>query len=631
MIRCEAAIRMGDTAEEEEEEEEDCSAAGQAKIARKLDGSSASLGSGFDSRDEVRILHKLYSKERDRELRTAFPDEALEHVLAFVTEPKNRNAVSLVCKAWYKTEGWSRRHVFIGNCYAASPEILIRRFPKMKALTLKGKPRFADFNLVPPDWGAHLHPWVTAIAAAYPGFEELRIKRMTASDESLQLLAHSFPNFRSLVMTSCDGFSTDGLAALTSRCSNLEELHLQESEVEDRGGHWLNSFQECCTSLVTLNFACLDSDVDFDVLENLVARCTSLKNLGLNKKISLEQLQRLLVRAPKLTSLGTGSFNQNLRWSQLGELSAALVNCKGLQSLSGFWDVEPLYIAMLYPLCSNLTHLDLSYATIRSVDMIGLIRHCHKLQKLWVRDFVEDRGLQAVAATCKDLQELRVFPVDPLGRGYVTERGLIAIAEGCPNLSSILYFCRQMTNAAIITMSRNCQKITRFRLCIITPKEPDHVTKEPLDEAFGAIAKNCKRLKRLSVSGLLTDKAFEYIGKYGKRLETLSVAFAGDSDRGMEYVLRGCTNLRKLEIRDCPFGDAALLSGFHKYESMRLLWMSSCNLSINGCMWLAKKMPRLNVEVMKENMGTGDYVEKLYVYRSIDGPRNDAPYFVVTL
>ncbi|KAJ7537457.1 hypothetical protein O6H91_11G006300 [Diphasiastrum complanatum] len=330
-------------------------------------------------------------------------------------------------------------------------------------------------------------------------------------------------------------------------------------------------------------------------------------------------------------SLGTGSFNQNLQWSKLGELSAALVNCKRLQSLSGFWDVEPLYIPMLYPLCLNLTNLNLSYATIRSGDMIELIRHCHKLQQLWVQDFVEDRGLQAVASTCKDLQELRVFPVDPLGRGYVTERGLIAIAEGCPNLSSILYFCRQMTNAAVITMSRNCQKLTRFRLCIITPKEPDHVTREPLDEAFGAIVRNCTMLQRLSVSGLLTDKAFEYIGKYGKRLEMLSLAFSGDSDRGMEYVLRGCTKLRKLEIRDCPFGDAALLSGLHKYENMRSLWMSSCNLSINGCMWLAKRMPRLNVEIIKENENAGDYVEKLYVYRSIAGPRNDTPYFVLTL
>ncbi|KAJ6401779.1 hypothetical protein OIU84_013948 [Salix udensis] len=41
------------------------------------------------------------------------------------------------------------------------------------------------------------------------------------------------------------------------------------------------------------------------------------------------------------------------------------------------------------------------------------------------------------------------------------------------------------------------------------------------------------------------------------------------SDRGMQCVLEGCTKLRKLEIRDCPFGNVALLSGLEKYESMR--------------------------------------------------------------
>jgi len=103
-----------------------------------------------------------------------------------------------------------------------------------------------------------------------------------------------------------------------------------------------------------------------------------------------------------------------------------------------------------------------------------------------------------------------------------------------------------------------------------------------MDEGFGAIVRNCKSLTRLAVSGLLTDKAFQYVGTYGKRLETLSVAFAGESDLSMKYVLDGCKNLRKLEIRDSPFGDVALLSGLHHYESMRFLWMSDCRLTLQG-------------------------------------------------
>lgn len=188
-----------------------------------------------------------------------------------------------------------------------------------------------------------------------------------------------------------------------------------------------------------------------------------------------------------------------------------------------------------------------------------------------------------------------------------------------------------MTNAAVATIVQNCPNFTHFRLCIMNPGQPDYITNEPMDEAFGAVVKTCSKLQRLSVSGLLTDLTFAYIGRYAKNLETLSVAFAGSSDWGMQCVLGGCPKLRKLEIRDCPFGNAALLSGLEKYESMRSLWMSSCNVTMNGCRLLAREMPRLNVEVMKEEGSDDSQADKVYVYRSVAGPRRDAPPSVLTL
>ncbi|PHT44588.1 Transport inhibitor response 1-like protein [Capsicum baccatum] len=58
----------------------------------------------------------------------------------------------------------------------------------------------------------------------------------------------------------------------------------------------------------------------------------------------------------------------------------------------------------------------------------------------------------------------------------------------------------------------------------------------------------------------------------------LSLAFAGDSDLGLHYVLYVCESLRKLEIRDCPFGDDALLANAANLETMRSLWMSNCSI-----------------------------------------------------
>lgn len=251
-----------------------------------------------------------------------------------------------------------------------------------------------------------------------------------------------------------------------------------------------------------------------------------------------------------------------------------------------------------------------------------------------VLDTVEDKGLEAVGQNCSLLEELRVFPAHPFDQEIdhgVTESGFLAVSHGCRKLHYVLYFCHQMTNAAVATIVRNCPDFTHFRLCIMNPGQRDYLTNEPMDEAFGAVVKNCPKLQRLAVSGLLTDVTFEYIGMYAKNLETLSVAFAGSSDWGMQCVLEGCPRLRKLKIRDCPFGDKALLSGLEKYESMRSLWLSACKVTMNGCRLLARKMPRLNVEVMNDEESDDGHDYKVYVYRSVAGPRRDAPAFVLTL
>ncbi|EPS70592.1 transport inhibitor response protein [Genlisea aurea] len=572
-----------------------------------------------------------------------FPEEVLEHIFDFLSSHRDRNAVSLVCKSWYSVERFSRERVFIGNCYAINPERLVSRFPRLRSLTLKGKPHFADFNLVPHDWGGFVYPWIQAMAKSGICLEDLRLKRMVISDDSLELLAKSFPNFKSLVLVSCEGFTTDGLSSIASNCRHLRELDLQENEVDDRKGQWLSCFPDSFTSLVSLNFACLKGEVNIPALESLVSRCRNLKNLRLNHTVPLDSLQRILVLAPQLSDLGTGSFIADPQSDTYRKLKAALKKCSSIRSLSGFLEVNPRCLPVVYPVCWNLTSLNLSYApAIHSNEIIKLICNCSRLQRLWILDNIGDKGLGVVASTCKELQELRVFPSDlyGLGNSGVTEEGLVAISAGCSKLNSVLYFCSQMTNAALITVSKNCPNFIRFRLCTLNPTIPDAVTNQPLDEGFGAIVQSCRGLKRLSVSGLLTDQVFLYIGMYGEQLEMLSIAFAGDSDKGMLYVLNGCKKLKKLEIRDSPFGNMALLADVGKYESMRSLWMSSCEVTLGGCRLLADKMPRLNVEIINEggpdqnnHSGSNDQnrVEKMYLYRSLVGPRSDAPDFVWTL
>lgn len=41
---------------------------------------------------------------------------------------------------------------------------------------------------------------------------------MVVTDESLELIARSFKNFKVLVLSSCEGFTTDGLASIAANC-----------------------------------------------------------------------------------------------------------------------------------------------------------------------------------------------------------------------------------------------------------------------------------------------------------------------------------------------------------------------------------------------------------------------------
>ena len=89
-------------------------------------------------------------------------------------------------------------------------------------------------------------------------------------------------------------------------------LELVESVVEvedDEEVDWISCFPETQTNMESLVFDCVEVPINFEALEGLVARSPRLKKLRLNQFVSMAQLYRLLLRAPQLTHLGTGSFS----------------------------------------------------------------------------------------------------------------------------------------------------------------------------------------------------------------------------------------------------------------------------------------------------------------------------------
>lgn len=167
----------------------------------------------------------------------------------------------------------------------------------------------------------------------------------------------------------------------------LRVLDLIESEVTDDEVDWISCFPDGETCLESLIFDCVECPINFDALERLVARSPSLKKLRLNRFVSIGQLHRLMVRAPQLTHLGTGSFSPSedvAQGEQEPDYVSAFAACKSLVCLSGFREIIPDYLPAMYSVCASLTSLNFSYANISAEQLKPIISRCHKLQIFWV-------------------------------------------------------------------------------------------------------------------------------------------------------------------------------------------------------------------------------------------------------
>lgn len=146
-------------------------------------------------------------------------DKVWECVIPYVQDPRDRDAVSLVCKRWYEIDAIKRKHVTIALCYTATPQRLSRRFPHLESLKLKGKPRAAMFNLIPEDWGGFVTPWVEEIIRSFGRMKVLHFRRMIVKDSDLKLLATSHGKVLEVLrLDKCSGFSTDGLLHIGKLC-----------------------------------------------------------------------------------------------------------------------------------------------------------------------------------------------------------------------------------------------------------------------------------------------------------------------------------------------------------------------------------------------------------------------------
>ncbi|KAJ3680752.1 hypothetical protein LUZ60_015241 [Juncus effusus] len=572
------------------------------------------------------------------------PDVALECVLNCIDDPSDRHSISLVCRRWHRIDSLTRKHVTIAFCYSAEPARLRRRFRRLEALKLKGKPRASMYNLIQEDWGGYARPWTAEISAG--GFDCLKaihLRRMIVGDEDLELLVGSRGHvLLSLKLDKCSGFSTNGLRLVTRKCRCLRVLFMEESLITEHDTNWFHdlALTPNNSSLETLNFYMTDLHVSPDDLILLAKNCKSLISLKISDA-DVSNLIPFFLEAKSLIEFGGGFSNEQ------GEIDKFknVVFPQKLSSLSLIF-IGGDEMPFIFPFCRALKKLDLQYTVLNTEDHCQLIMRCPNLETLEVRNVIGDRGLEVVSQHCKKLKRLRIERGEDDQEledenGKVSQIGLTAISIGCPNLEYIAVYASDISNSALESIGVYNKNLIDFRFVLLDKEE--RITELPLDNGVRALLQGCKKLRRFSFyvrPGGLSDIGLKYISEFSKNIRYMLLGNVGETDKGILDFSLGCPSLEKLELRSCCFSEKALAQAILRLceRNLRYVWVQGYRASFDGRNLFAMRREFWNIEFIpapdetEEDNGSGIKSQaQVLAYYSFAGKRTDCPKYVMSL
>ncbi|PKU68880.1 coronatine-insensitive protein homolog 1a-like [Dendrobium catenatum] len=577
----------------------------------------------------------------NRALSFGISDLALKCVMGYIEEPCDRGAISLVCKNWYRSDCFTRKHVTIAICYSTTPQRLRERFPSLESLKLKGKPRAAMFfNLIPEDWGGYAGPWINEIASVdFSCLKALHLRRMIVRDGDIDVLVRARGRMLlSLKLDKCSGFSTDGLSMIASSCRSLRTLFLEESSVSEKDGSWLHQLAVNDSVLEILNFYMTELKSSWQDLELIARNCRSIISLKISE-CDVSDLVGFFRMAASIEEFGGGSFDgQAGEDNRYNSVSFPPRLCRLGLSFMGSNEMH-----IIFPVASALKKLDLQYTFLSTEDHCQLIQRCPNIEVLEVRDVIGDRGLEVVAQTCRRLRRLRIERgEDEQGledeQGMVSHRGLSAIARGCPELEYLAVYVSDIMNSALESMGTYCKNLCDFRLVLLEREEI--ITELPLDNGVRALLRGCTKLRRFALylrPGGLTDIGLGYLGEYSGNIRWMLLGHVGESDEGILRFARGCRKLQKLELRGCCFSERALAMAVLQLPCLRYIWVQGYNASPDGRDLMVMDRPYWNIEFipprqeLTENNGRQEHPAQILAYYSLAGRRIDCPPTVIPM
>ncbi|KAG6436574.1 hypothetical protein SASPL_101475 [Salvia splendens] len=574
-------------------------------------------------------------------------DTVWECVIPYVHDPRDRDAVSLVCKRWYEIDAITRKHVTMALCYTATPHRLSRRFPHLESLKLKGKPRAAMFNLIPEDWGGFVTPWVHQIITSFGRMKVLHFRRMIVKDSDLDLLANSHGKVLEVLrLDKCSGFSTDGLLRIARFCRNLRNLLLEESSIIENDGEWLNELAMNNTVLESLNFYMTDlMKVRPRDLEQIARRCPKLASMKISD-CDVSDLIGFFRAAASLEEFCGGSFSEPPGQVGEGVFNEQLERYANVVFPSRLCRLGLTYLGkaelpIVYPVASRLKKLDLLYALLDTEGHYQLLQRCPNLEILETRNVIGDRGMEILGEFCKKMKRLRIErgadeqDMEDV-EGVVSQRGLMALAQGCLELEYLAVYVSDITNASLECMGTYSKNLCDFRLVLLDREE--RITDLPLDNGVRSLLMGCHKLRRFALylrPGGLSDVGLSYIGQYSRNVRWMLLGYVGQSDEGLLEFSKGCPSLQKLEMRGCCFSERALAMAAMQLASLRYLWVQGYRASANGRDLLAMVRPNWNIElipsrqvVVQDTEGGSRMAEHpahILAYWSLAGQRTDFP------
>ncbi|KAL1544741.1 Coronatine-insensitive protein 1, variant 2 [Salvia divinorum] len=574
-------------------------------------------------------------------------DTVWECVIPYVQDPRDRDAVSMVCKRWYEIDAITRKHVTMALCYTATPQRLSRRFPHLESLKLKGKPRAAMFNLIPEDWGGFVTLWVDEIISSFGRMKVLHFRRMIVKDSDLELLAKSHGKVLDVLrLDKCSGFSTDGLLLISRFCRNLRNLLLEESSIIENDGEWLNELAMNNTVLESLNFYMTDlMKVRSRDLEQIARRCPKLTSMKISD-CDVSDLIGFFRAAASLEEFCGGSFSEPPGQVGEGVFNEQLERYANVVFPSRLCRLGLTYLGkaelpIVYPVASRLKKMDLLYALLDTEGHYQLLQRCPNLEILETRNVIGDRGLEILGEFCKKMKRLRIErgadeqDMEDV-EGVVSQRGLMALAQGCLELEYLAVYVSDITNASLECMGTYSKNLCDFRLVLLDREE--RITDLPLDNGVRSLLMGCHKLRRFALylrPGGLSDVGLSYIGQYSRNVRWMLLGYVGHSDEGLLEFSKGCPSLQKLEMRGCCFSERALAIAALQLASLRYLWVQGYRASANGRDLLAMVRPNWNIElipsrqvVVQDTEGgptVAEHPAHILAYWSLAGPRTDFP------